>query len=159
MLCPQARRDAAEEVSLRFDLLFHQGLDQRGRVHGHLIDLLVVDSCGLDKSRPELEITATDVKGNRLTLEVLRLVDTVFLERKNSDWRAGPNARDCDEVESSRGAVHHHCQIENPEIILPLINRHADPAGTKAAVDGHVESALFPKAHLLRDERVAEGVP
>ncbi len=54
-----------------------------------------------------------------------------------------------DEVKSAARAIHHDRQVENAEIVLALIDRHADLAGAKAAVDCDVEAALFPEAHLL----------
>src|SRR5207253_8211343 len=58
--------DLAEEVAFRFDLLLGQHLDQRRRVHGHLVDLLVVDSRRLDEGRPQLEVAAADVERDGL---------------------------------------------------------------------------------------------
>src|SRR5262245_5247574 len=156
-LRPQARRDAAEEISLRLDLFLDQRLDQRRRIHGHLVHLLIVDAGGFDESRPELKVTAADVEGDRLALEILRLGDAVLLQRENAHGRTRPDPGDGHQVEPTRRTVHHDGEIEDAEIILPLVHRHAHPARAESAIDGHVETALVPETHLLRDECIAEG--
>ena len=155
-LRPQARRDAAEEVAFGLHLLLHQHLDQCSRIHRDLVHLAVIDARRFHERGPQLEIPAADVKGNGLAFEILRLGDAVFLEREDADRGARPNAGNRNQVEPASRAVHHDREVENAEIVLALIDRHAHLAGAEATIDGDVEAALLPESHLLGHERVAE---
>ena len=54
------------------------------------------------------------------------------------------------------GAIHHHREVEDAEIILALIDRHAHPARAEAAIDGDIETPFLPKTHFLGHKGVAE---
>src|SRR5258708_26526806 len=148
-LRPHGRRKAAEQVSYGF----HLSVDQRGvqcrAVHGDLLDLLVVDARGFDERRPELKVAASDVEADCLTFEILGLEDIVFFHGKNPDRRNRPDSGHGDEVQPTPRAGHHDREIDKAEIVLPLIDRHASPPRTKAAIDRDIEPSLVPKAHRL----------
>jgi hypothetical protein len=57
------------------------------------------------------------------------------------EWRDRPDAGDRREVESTAGEVHHYSRIEDAEMVLSLIGRHAHLARAEAAIDGNVEPA------------------
>ena len=48
-------------------------------------DFAVIDASGFDEGGPKLEVAATNIEGNGLTFQILRLHDVVFFERENSD--------------------------------------------------------------------------
>jgi len=59
-------------------------------------------------------------------------------------------------IESAARAIHHHAEIEDAEIVLALIDRHAHLARAEAAIDGDVQAPFLPESHFLGHKGVAE---
>jgi hypothetical protein len=79
------------------------------------------------------------------------------LSEKMPTEGARPQSADRHQVETLASAIHHYGHIKQAEIVLALVDRHADLAGAEAAIYGHIETSLLPETQLLGDEREAEG--
>jgi hypothetical protein len=125
-ICPKGRGNAAEEITDDLDLLAGGGSHQGCRIHVDDIDLSGVDARRLRERGPKLKLGAAWLESDRLALQILWLDDVELLQRENADWRSRPHPCDRRKVQASAGTDHHCGQIEQAEIVLPLIHRHAD---------------------------------
>src|SRR5262249_31651510 len=157
LVCPECGRDTAEEIADDLDLLVSSRAHEPGWVHADDIDLFGIDSGRLDEGRPKLELTSTGDESDRLPLEVLRLGEIELLEREDADGGSWPHPRNGSEVQAFAGASRHHGQIEQPEVVLSLIDRHANLGRTKAAVDRNVYAPLLEVSEAFCDKDIAVG--